>query len=102
MRCTKMIVKTRSSNSGFSFDDSEFPLLSSFPTAFVSSAWPKQGPARPVSRHVQPTRPVSRPKQESAGPVQPARLISTPMQQSAALLTEDISSLPSSKVSQKI
>ncbi|XP_055936863.1 uncharacterized protein LOC129966463 [Argiope bruennichi] len=102
---SKKIAKTQSSNSGFSFDDSEFPLLPFFPAAFVSSARPKQESGKPVSRPVQPARP----KQESAKPVprpvQPARpkqestrLISTPVQQSAALLTKDISSLPSSKV----
>ncbi|XP_055941078.1 uncharacterized protein LOC129971329 isoform X2 [Argiope bruennichi] len=84
---SKKIAKTQSSNSGFSFDDSEFPLLPFFPAAFVSSARPKQESAKPVPRPVQPARP----KQEST------RLISTPVQQSAALLTKDISSLPSSK-----
>ncbi|XP_055933817.1 nascent polypeptide-associated complex subunit alpha, muscle-specific form-like [Argiope bruennichi] len=100
---SKKIVKTQSSNSGFSFDDSEFPLLSSFPAAFVSPAWPKQESATSVSRPVQPARPKqesakpvsrpmqpARPKQESARPVprpvQPAR----PKQESATSVSRPV------------
>ncbi|XP_055944719.1 nascent polypeptide-associated complex subunit alpha, muscle-specific form-like [Argiope bruennichi] len=81
----------------------QFPLLSSFPAAFVSPAWPKQESATSVSRPVQPARPKqesakpvsrpmqpARPKQESARPVprpvQPAR----PKQESATSVSRPV------------
>ncbi|XP_055946293.1 uncharacterized protein LOC129976639 isoform X2 [Argiope bruennichi] len=62
---SKKIVKIQSSNSGFSFDDAEFPLLSSFHTAFVSSAWPVSRPMQPARSKQESARPISRPVQTS-------------------------------------